>query len=281
MEQTRSPVAGTVLYKVKASSSVDQSPGEPFALAARTTPTALVSPQPNVTLSSSTATAAPGEPVTITATLANPSGDLEGEDASVTLDVPPGVELLTGESTQHLGTLTTLGQPGNTATATWTVSSTGDGSHDLTARAEASKYGESFRGEAQITFAGQTPMTEGAAPPPPPAALTPPPPPVPPAASRPPKKPSGLALSRVRVLRRVLDVRGRVDATASGYVGLVYRLRLHGRTVTVSRRVAVTAGHFRGRLRLPRGSTRRGSLVASYAGDPNHLAARLRRTVRR
>jgi hypothetical protein len=142
VEQVRSPApASTAIYKVKATSSVDGLPGEPFALAAARPLTALTTPQPAVALDVAAGVRRAGEPVTVTATARNPSPDLTAEDAGVTLQLPDGVELKTGEQTRSLGTLAT-GSP--TQTLTWTVEGTSDGLKSIAVRAQASRYGETF-----------------------------------------------------------------------------------------------------------------------------------------
>lgn len=146
VEQVRSAGAGSVVYKVEAASSIDGLSAEPFALAARRPLTALANPQPSVALSAATTEIRPHEPVTLTATVANPSPDLTGQGAQVMLELPAGVALAAGSgaATQSLGTLDTAGRPGSSATATWTVEGTADGLASLTARAQASRYGETF-----------------------------------------------------------------------------------------------------------------------------------------
>jgi hypothetical protein len=86
------------------------------------------------------------EPVTLTAVIENPSGDLTAERSQVTLELPEGIELAPGSAPagQALDTLAPAGQPGDRATATWTVLGSSDGPKDIVARARASRYGEDF-----------------------------------------------------------------------------------------------------------------------------------------
>jgi hypothetical protein len=89
VEQVRSPDAGDVLYKVKATSGVDALPAEPYALAARRPLTPLAPPKPVVRTTIGAASARPGEDVPVVAEVSNPSPDLTGEGAAVTLFMLP------------------------------------------------------------------------------------------------------------------------------------------------------------------------------------------------
>jgi hypothetical protein len=150
VEQVRSPgAAATAIYKVKATSSVDGLSAEPFAVTARRALTPLATPQPTVTLNVAAGTQRAGQTATVTATVRNPSDDLTAENASVALELPAGVELVNGEQTRNLGTLATDSAP---QTFTWTVKGTTDGLKDVIARAEASRYGETFTGTATDSF---------------------------------------------------------------------------------------------------------------------------------
>ena len=142
VEQTRAPAAGEVIYKVRASSQVDDAAAEPYALAARRQITPLETPQPSVDATTDTSRTRPGADVTVTATVTNPSGDLTGENAEATLRLPAGVQLAPGSPpvTQPLGTLAT----DDSRTVTWTVRGTSDGLKQLTVAAQAQRYGETF-----------------------------------------------------------------------------------------------------------------------------------------
>jgi hypothetical protein len=94
-----------VLYEVEANSTVDGMSAEPFSLAGTRQLMPLVSPAPSVTLSSSESQVEPGQGVRITADVANPSPDLGADQASVTLNVPAGLELVSGDRTQQFGSL--------------------------------------------------------------------------------------------------------------------------------------------------------------------------------
>lgn len=150
VEQVRSPGTGEVIYKVKAASTVDGLPGEPYALAARRQVTPLVTPRPTTTISLSAATVRPGEPVQVMAEVRNPSPDLSAESATATLDLPPGVELAPGSnpSTQAVGDLA----PGGSAVVAWTVHANGDALNRIAVATRASRYGETFQGQADASF---------------------------------------------------------------------------------------------------------------------------------
>jgi hypothetical protein len=152
VEQVRSPAPGNVVYKVSAG-DVDGPPAEPFALAATRLLTPLTTPKPALALTlSDTGTLRAGDPVDVTAEITNPSPDLTAEETTATLELPAGVELVTGQPTQTLGTLQTSGAAGDTATAHWTVSGTSDGIKQLIATASASRYGSTFRTAASQSF---------------------------------------------------------------------------------------------------------------------------------
>ena len=164
VEQVRSPgAAATAIYKVKATSSVDGLSAEPFAVTAAQPLTPLATPQPAVTLDVAAETQRPGETVTVTATVRNPSADLTSESASVTLQLPSGVDLVSGAQTRNLGTLATSSP---TQTFTWTVKGTTDGVKSITAAAQGSRYGETFTGTAtdSLTVDGSAPSPTIAAP---------------------------------------------------------------------------------------------------------------------
>jgi hypothetical protein len=152
VEQVRSAAPGTVVYKV-AAGQVDGPLGEPFAIAATREVTPLATPRPttSLTLDATNAKRA-GDPVRVDATVANPSPDLTAENAQVTLTLPAGVELVTGQQTQPLGTLQKQGSAGDRATASWTVRGTTDGLKQLIASASATRYGSTFRSSATSSF---------------------------------------------------------------------------------------------------------------------------------
>jgi hypothetical protein len=150
VEQVRSPgAAATAIYKVKATSTVDGLPAEPFALSAARPLTPLGTPQPSVTVDVAAGLQRPQETAIVTATVRNPSPDLTAEGASITLQLPAGVELASGAATRSLGTLATSSP---TQTFSWTVRGTADGLKTITASAQASRYGETFTGTATDSY---------------------------------------------------------------------------------------------------------------------------------
>ncbi|MEA2474312.1 MAG: hypothetical protein QOE06_2227, partial [Thermoleophilaceae bacterium] len=150
VEQVRSPATGNVIYKVKAASTVDGLPGEPYALAARRQLTPLGTPRPVTHVTLSATAVRPGEPVQVLADVRNSSADLSGESPSATLELPAGVELAPGSNpaTQNLGTLA----PNASATVAWTVRAGGDALNRLTVNAQATRYGETFRSQEAAAF---------------------------------------------------------------------------------------------------------------------------------
>jgi hypothetical protein len=140
VEQVRTSGAGDVIYKVTAG-YVDGHPAEPFALAAKQPLTRLVTPQPDVSVTTSaTGPVGPKQTVTVTATISNPSPDLTAPNTSVTLTLPAGVEFVSGQPAQPLGTLAKQGSAGSTIAATWTVRGTADGVKNLKATATSTVY---------------------------------------------------------------------------------------------------------------------------------------------
>ena len=152
VEQVRSATPGNVVYKV-AAGQVDGPDGEPFAIAGTRELTPLATPRPTTTLTVEALSAKrAGEAVRVEATVANPSADLTAENAQVTLSLPAGVELVTGQQTQPLGTLQKQGSAGDRATASWTVRGTADGLKQLIATASATRYGSTFHSSATAAF---------------------------------------------------------------------------------------------------------------------------------
>lgn len=152
VQQVRAPASGNVVYKVSAG-RVDGLSGEPFALAATHGLTALVTPQPTISLAlSDTGVMRPGRPVTVTAQIADPSPDLTASGAHVTLDLPAGVSLTAGAQTVSLGTLGKHGSGTDSATVQWTVEGTSDGLKQLSATTSAAAYGSTLSSSASSSF---------------------------------------------------------------------------------------------------------------------------------
>jgi hypothetical protein len=102
-----------------------------------------------VTVDVAATTQRANDTATVTATVRNPSADLTAEDAAVALEVPSGVEITSGAQTRNLGTLAT---DSPTQTFTWTVKGTTDGLKNVIARAQASRYGETFTSTATDSY---------------------------------------------------------------------------------------------------------------------------------
>lgn len=166
VEQVRSPSTGEVIYKVTAATAVDGLPGEPYALAARRQLTPLTAPRPSVRATLSRAAARPGDDVHVVAEIANPSPDLSAENASATIELPPGVELAPGSppARQELGTLTA--SAASPRTVTWTVRASSDGLHRVRVSSSATRYEETFASadDATVAFDGTPPSVVLSAP---------------------------------------------------------------------------------------------------------------------
>lgn len=317
VEQVRSPTAaGEVIYKVRATTAtIDGLPAEPYALAARRQITPLVTPEPTTQLALTQDQASPGEAVTVEVRVRNPSPELSAEAAQVTLNLPTGVELVPGSPAlrQSLGTLA----PGSDLNRSWTVRGTSDGVRTLSARSEATRYGEALASDDARTLTVATPPPPPPTSPPPPtpvdspSAPVPAPTPVPapsgtapatpfvpalpvlasPAPSTLPPAPAApttrrralVALAETRVTGAALLVSGTLRAGASGRVTVVYSARVKGRLVTARRTARARRGRFGARLPLPGPLRRapRATLVVRYAGDGGHRAETVRRTIRR
>jgi hypothetical protein len=142
VEQVRAGGAGEVIYKVEAASTVDGLAAEPYAIASRRPLTPLATPRPTVDMRlGASAPVRPGDEVTVEARVANPSADLTAEDVQVTLQLPAGVELVSGAQTQSFGTLSNAN---GERVASWTLRGTTDGLATIAARATATRYGTTF-----------------------------------------------------------------------------------------------------------------------------------------
>jgi hypothetical protein len=161
-EQVRASGAGQVLYEVKASSSVDGLAAEPYAIASTRALTPLVTPRPTTQLTIGEAQARPGSDVAVHATVTNPSGDLAAKSTSVTLQLPAGVDLVSGSATQSAGDLA----PNGSYQADWTVRGTSDGLKQLIAQADATAVDTAVSSSdaADVTVDGTPPTVTIAAP---------------------------------------------------------------------------------------------------------------------
>ncbi len=155
VEQVRSPAApGTqqITYKVQSTSTIEGAAAEPFAIAAAAPLTPLAAPtvRPNGLAADATSVRC-GQPVTITATARNDSPDLDAADATLGIDLPAGLLLTGGSATQQVsgGTLPTST---TSASHSWTVEATSEGSWTVTVEGTGDAYGTSFRDADQISF---------------------------------------------------------------------------------------------------------------------------------
>ncbi|MBJ7457575.1 MAG: hypothetical protein JHD02_00155 [Thermoleophilaceae bacterium] len=148
VEQIRSTGTGTQILKVKALSSVDGTPAEPYSLATTNPITALSTPIPTVALATVPSVQGVGQNVTVTATVQNPSNDLPLASSSVLLTLPAGTTLITGANPAPLGTIA----PNGTTIATWTLQGNTAGPKNLSADISGTAYGENFAGNDTDSF---------------------------------------------------------------------------------------------------------------------------------
>jgi hypothetical protein len=154
-EQVRAPAGPAtqeLIYKVKAASAVAGVAEEPFSLAAETALDPLLPPEVEPSSSSTDATGAVscGTDVVISTLVRNESPDLPVGSAEVTLELPAGVELVAGSSTQVVssGSL----EAGASEVHTWTVRATTGGSKQLTISGTGVTLGETFDSSDTATF---------------------------------------------------------------------------------------------------------------------------------
>lgn len=148
VEQLRSTGTGTQIVKVKAMSTIDGATSEPFSIASARPVEALSTPIPSVALVPSASVAGPGQTVTVTATVTNPSDDLALSGGAITLALPAGASLVTGSLSQSLGTIAASG----TAAVSWQVSGAVDGAELFTATVSGTAFAEAFEGSGQATY---------------------------------------------------------------------------------------------------------------------------------
>ena len=157
VEQVRSPASPgfqQVTYKVQSASTIDGATSEPFAIAAAAPLTPLASPtvRPNSLAASPAASVSCSTPVTVSTTLRNDSPDLGATNAAVSIELPAGVQLISGPATQVVS-------GGSLATSTtseshsWTVQASADGPKTITVRGAGDAYGTTFRDSDQVTIA--------------------------------------------------------------------------------------------------------------------------------
>lgn len=152
VEQVRAPAADTITYKVQSASTIDGAAAEPFAIAAAAPLTPLASPtvRPN-SLGADQANVRCNQPVAITTTARNDSVDLAAANAALEIQLPPGVQLVSGDLSQTVST-------GELATSTtsenhsWTVEATGEGDKAVVVEGAGDAYGTTFRDADQVTI---------------------------------------------------------------------------------------------------------------------------------
>lgn len=162
VEQVRTPSPGDVVYKVKAASTVDGLPAEPYAITARRPLTRLAAPRPATRVSLTDDAVRPGAEVRVVAEVGNSSPDLSAASTVAALELPPEAEFVSGTPIQTLGTLS----PSEVRFVTWTVRATRDAAARIRVRASATRYGETFASDdtAELTADGSAPSVAIAAP---------------------------------------------------------------------------------------------------------------------
>lgn len=148
IEQIRSTATGTQLLKVKALTSIDGADSEPFSIAASGPITALSTPIPEVTLTTTPSLTGLDQDFTVTATVQNPSDDLALESTIVDLDLPSDTTLVSGADPQPLGPIA----PSSSAVGSWTVQADTAGAKTFTATATGTSNDEDFSGEDEVTI---------------------------------------------------------------------------------------------------------------------------------
>jgi hypothetical protein len=147
VEQVRAPSpGGHLVYKVSADSTVEGRATERFGLASANALTPLESPDVDPTGLSQTGQGpinCAGDTVTVTARLSNPSSDLEATGSQLTLELPAGLELVSGSATETVSG-GTLAVDETSEEVSWTVRATGTGSHAPVVRGEGTAYGTTF-----------------------------------------------------------------------------------------------------------------------------------------
>jgi hypothetical protein len=155
VEQVRANTGGDSIIKVKASSTVDGANSEDFAIASTqpliplATPT-IDAPAPDL----SDSVTSSGQSITVEADFNNQSSGadlvqgLDLHNAQVTINLPAGVDLVSGAATQGVGTLVA----GETDQGSWTVQSTNSGAHPITFTAQGSRFGTTFSSTSQPTI---------------------------------------------------------------------------------------------------------------------------------
>lgn len=152
VEQVRAPVADTITYKVQSASTIDGTAAEPFAIAAAAPLIPLAAPtvRPNG-LDVDRANVRCNQPLVVSTTARNDSADLGASSAALEIELPAGLQLISGDATQAVSA-------GELAAATtseshsWTVEATSEGDSVITVEGAGDAYGTTFRKADQVTI---------------------------------------------------------------------------------------------------------------------------------
>jgi Subtilase family len=149
VEQTRTPGAASVIYKVS-SSDFSVVPSEAFAVAAANPLTPLETPTPDVAVALGDQVITQGQDITITATFTNPSGDLGAtvKPGSVQPVLPAGVTVV-GDGGEAVPSSIA---PNGSFTHTWTVRGNADVDGQAGATATFTAYGSDLTGRDTDTL---------------------------------------------------------------------------------------------------------------------------------
>src|SRR5881628_2185970 len=141
VEQVVIPInVAAAVYKVRAPATLSGVTREHYAIAVPAGTAAMVPPSLSVALSGP-ATAEIGTPFTITADITD-TGQLAAQAVSVTVNLPPGLSLVSGASPQTIGRIAS----GVTRPASWQVMGSTLGVQTVTANAQSISYEETFNG---------------------------------------------------------------------------------------------------------------------------------------
>jgi serine protease AprX len=155
-EQVRAPGGGPqgVIYKVDAASSIAGASSEAFAIAAAQPLTALVNPEVDPINPSTDAggTVNCQTDVVVSTELENGSPDLDAGSAEVTLNLPSGLELVSGSATQPVSGGVLEASTTASETHTWTVRATSSGTKQLTITGSGETMDETFTSSDQVSF---------------------------------------------------------------------------------------------------------------------------------
>jgi serine protease AprX len=147
VEQVRSPSpGGQLVYKVSADSTIEGQATERFGLASANPLTPLESPDVDpvqISQSGFGPVNCTSDTVTVTARLINPSSDLEATGAQLTLELPAGLEIVSGSATQTVSG-GTLAVDETSEQVSWTVRATDSGSHVPVVRGDGTAYDTTF-----------------------------------------------------------------------------------------------------------------------------------------